>query len=122
MIPQFLIERYGPKAAKLIVISSALVAILLIGLAIYLVGRGDGKAREVVKSQQRTIETQQKVGTANENAAGKRVDDTLKGELQKKEISDAVANATSPDDARRRRGCVILRQQGRDTASIPACR
>lgn len=56
------------------------------------------------------------------NIADERVEDAVKAEKQQREIEDAVANSTGPDDVRARRGCVILRQQGRDTAAIPACR
>lgn len=122
MIPDFLVTRFGPTGAKLVFFGgiALLVIAALVGFIAY--ERHVGATGEVVKEQARTIETQKKVGVANENAAGKRIDDTLKGEAQKKEITDAELKATSPDDARRRRGCVILRQQGRDISAIPACR
>lgn len=58
---------------------------------------------------------------ANEKASDTRVEDAVRAERQQREIEDAVANSTGPDDVRARRGCVILRQQGRDTSRIPAC-
>lgn len=81
---------------------------------------GGGRERE--KQAGRTIKQQQKVGQANENAAGARVTDAVRIEREKQELDDAIANSTDADDARRRAGCVILRQQGRDTSAIPACR
>lgn len=91
-------------------------------LLAYCTGRSDGKKNEVISQQKREIEVQQKVGTANENSASKRLDDITKLQQQQREIEDAVRNASSPDDMRAKRGCVILRQQGQDTSAIPACR
>ncbi len=58
----------------------------------------------------------------NANIADVRTEDAVRAEKQQREIEDAVANSTGPDDVRARRGCVILRQQGRDTSQLPACR
>lgn len=55
------------------------------------------------------------------NVSDMRVEDAVRAEKQQQEIEDAVANSTGPDDLRARRGCVILRQQGRDTSKIAAC-
>lgn len=81
-----------------------------------------GGSSEVVKQQDRTIQTQIKVNTANENSSAIRVEDTVKLDQQKQELQNAIDNASNDDDARRKSGCVVLRQQGRDTATIPACR
>jgi hypothetical protein len=97
----------------------AIGAALVVALLLAYCAGGSGE-RE--KQDQRTIKIERKVGDANENAAAARVEDTTKIQEQSREISDAVQNATSGDDARRRSGCVVLRQQGRDTTKIPACR
>jgi negative regulator of sigma E activity len=122
MIPQFLIARFGPKLAALIFYGGlALIAVAIVGV-VYFTGRHDGKSGEVVKEQARTIDTIQKVGDANTNASAARVDDTRRQDQQKQELNDALKNASGGDDARRRTGCAILRQQGRDVSAIPACR
>lgn len=72
-----------------------------------------GGAGEREDQLQEQIETQKKVGKADTKAGETRVEDAVRTEQQKEELSDAVENATSPDDLRRRRGCAILRQQGR---------
>lgn len=122
MIPQFLIARFGSTGAKLVFFGTIVAVLLLVVGGIYLAGHSAGKSGKVVKEQARMIDMIQKVGVANDNAAAARVDDAKRQDQQKQELNDALKNATGDDDARRRAGCVILRQQGRDTASIPACR
>lgn len=122
MIPTFLIQKFGPLASKLIFFGGiALLAGALL-LLTYCTGRSDGKTSEVVKQQEREIQVQQNLGNANENASTARVKDAVKAEQQKKELNDAIKDTNSPDRARALRGCIILRQQGRDTINIPACR
>lgn len=122
MIPAFLIQKFGPLASKLIFFGGiALLAGALL-LLTYCTGRSDGKTSEVVKQQEREIQVQQNLGNANENASTARVKDAVKAEQQKKELNDAIKDTNSPDRARALRGCIILRQQGRDTINIPACR
>jgi hypothetical protein len=122
VIPQFLIARFGPKLAGLIFCGSLALIVLAIVGTIYAFGRHDGKSGEVVKEQARTIDTIQKVGDANTNASAARVENTRRQDQQKQELNDALKNASGGDDARRRTGCAILRQQGRDVSAIPACR
>lgn len=113
-----LLAKLGSFAQKYkFAIMSAILLVVILSLAYC----GGGKG-EVNKQQARTIEMQEKVGEANDNAAEQRVEDAVQAETQKKELNDAVNKATSGDDARRRAGCVILRQQGRDTTKIAACR
>ena len=101
----------------------ALVAVVLAFLLLaYCSGRKDGKTGEVVEAQEREIEVQEQVGDANTNAADQRVADTVKAAQQEKELNDAITATESPDRARALRGCVIMRQQGRDTSRIPACK
>lgn len=121
MIPQYLVTRFGPKLAGLIFYGGlVLIAVAIVGV-VYFTGRHDGKSGEVVKEQGRTIEVLNQVGAANENASAARVEDASRQAQQKQELNDAIKTATSPDDLRRRRGCAIMRQQGRDTSRLPEC-
>lgn len=99
----------------------ALGVLAIVGLT-YCTGRHDGKTGEVAKEQARTIQVQKDVGAANENAATARVADATKAEQQKRELQDALNITSDPDKQRALRGCIIMRQQGRDTKDIPACR
>lgn len=100
---------------------AALVAAVL-GLA-YCEGHKAGKSGEVAQEQKRTIQTQQEVGKANENAAGARVADATKAVQQEKELKDALAATNDPNRQRVLRGCIIMRQQGRSDKDLPArCR
>lgn len=103
-------------------LAAGVVIIGVLLLLSYCTGRTDGKNSEIIGQQKEQIELQEKVGEANEKAAGSRVNDATKLQQQQQEIEDAVRNAKGPDDVRAQRGCVILRQQGRDTTQIPACR
>ena len=100
-----------------------IVALVIAILALtYCQGKSAGKSGEVVKQQKHEIETKKEEMGAAENAAIFRVEDARKLDQQERELRDAVKDAKSDDDARARRGCAILRQQGRDTKNIPACR
>lgn len=103
----------------------AIAAGLLFGVMLtlaYCNGRSAGRQGEVVKQQGREIETQRDLGRANENAADARVKDATTAAQQEKELTDALNATKDPDRQRALRGCAILRQQGRDTTNIPACR
>ena len=113
-IPPFL-AKYG------IYLAIAALAVGILGLA-YCKGESAGKSGQVVQEQKATIQTQKEVGNANENAAAARVADTQKSDQQKKELDNALQSSNDPNSARVERGCVILRQQHRDTKNIPACR
>lgn len=121
MIPTALIERFGPAGAKAVFFGGIAALVALALLLSYCTGRGDGKRVEVVKQQERTIEVLEDVGEANEAAAGTRVADATRIALDQKELEDALKATTDPDTRRVLRGCIIMRQQGRDTAGIPAC-
>lgn len=121
MIPAALIERYGPQGAKVVFFGGIALLVGLALLVAYCTGRGDGKRVEVVKQQERTIEVLEDVGAANETAAGTRVADTKRIALNEKELADALKAETDPDTRRALRGCIIMRQQGRDTTGVPAC-
>jgi hypothetical protein len=115
MIPAALLKKYGPYAAI------ALVAIGILSLT-YCEGKKSGKTGEVIQQQEREIETQEKLGEANVGAADRRVEDAKKAVEQEKELIDALKTTQDPARQRVLRGCIILRQQGRDTSSISACR
>lgn len=121
MIPSFLVARYGPEAARVVFFGGIVVAALLIGLTIYMLGRSDGKTGERVKRQEAQIELQADIQRADQKAADTRVSDAVRLEQQRKELDDAFTAIGSPDARRARRGCIILRQQGRDTTGIPGC-
>lgn len=122
MIPAFLVEKFGPVASKIIFFGGIVAFVAALLLLSYCSGGSDGKTGEVVKQQEREIQVQQDLGKANENASTARVQDAVKAEQQKKELNDAIKDTNSPDRARALRGCIILRQQGRDTFNLPQCR
>jgi hypothetical protein len=100
----------------------ALVVAAVLGLA-YCEGHKAGKSGEVVQEQQRTIQTQQETGSANENASAARVTDATKAVQQERELKDALNATSDPSRQRVLRGCLIMRQQGRSEKNLPpACR
>jgi len=102
-------------------IGGAVLIVALLSLA-FCQGKQSGKSGEVVKQQGREIVVQQEQGAAHENSATFRIEDARTLDQQQKELADAVKDAKGSDDARRRRGCAIMRQQGRDTKNLPECR
>lgn len=115
--PPFL-AKFGAKYGIYAAIVAVVVAVL--GLT-YCQGQKSGKSGEVVKQQKREITVTREVGAANENAAGARVADTGRIALQERELKDALNATKDPNRQRVLRGCLIMRQQGRDTQNIPAC-
>ena len=114
MIPIALLRKYGPFAAI------ALAMIVILSLT-YCEGRKSGKSGEVIEQQQRELDTQEKLGEANTSAADRRVQDSVEAVKQEKELNDAIKATSDPDRQRALRGCVIMRQQGRDTSGIASC-
>lgn len=104
-LPPFL-QKYG------IYLAIVAVVIAVLGLT-YCQGQKAGRSGEVVKQQERTIQVQQEVGSANENAADARVSDATKAAQQEKELKDALAATNDPNRQRLLRGCLIIKQQGR---------
>lgn len=105
-----------------IYLAIAAVVVAVLGLT-YCQGQKAGKSGEVVKQQERTIQVQQEVGSANENAADARVSDATKAAQQEKELKDALAATNDPNRQRVLRGCLIMRQQGQRDEDLPArCR
>jgi len=97
---------------------------LLVGLVLllaYCQGRDDGKTGEVAKQQKATIQLEQDASKADAAAADQRVKDAVTITEQKKELDDAIEAGEDPATLRVRRGCLIMRQQGRDTSAIAAC-
>lgn len=91
-------------------------------LLVYCEGQSAGRQSEIVEQQNREIEVQRDLNRANENAAGLRVEQASSAARQEKELTDALKATDDPDRRRVLRGCIIMRQQGRDTSNIPACR
>lgn len=119
MIPTFLITRFGPTAAKAIVYGGiALMLTIAIGLFIWH-ERSIGAAGVIAKDQAATIQVQDQNAKAQDNAAAARVDATKREAQQQQELDNAIDNSQSPDDRRRARGCVVLKQQGVDTSRLP---
>lgn len=97
---------------------------LLLGVILllaYCQGRDDGKQGEEIKRLEREASTQKNINAADNKAADARVLDATRSAQQRKELHDALEAIADPDSKRALRGCVILRQQGRDTSRIPAC-
>ena len=118
MIPQAkIVAFFAQHTMKL---AAALLIVVLLSL-VYCTGRKDGKSGEVIEQQEREIETQAELGKANDGAAETRVEDAVEAVKQEKELNDAIKATQNPDRQRALRGCVIMRQQGRDTSGIPAC-
>ena len=97
---------------------AVLLGLILLVVA-YCSGRSDGKQviedrlqaeREAVLADQRVAE--RKAEQAREIAAQKAV-------TEKKDLDNAVLDTRGLD--RTVRGCIILRQQGRDVSNLPAC-
>lgn len=104
-----------------IYVGVAIAASLILMLA-YCQGKGAGEQEEINDQLEREVEFQGEINDANEGAASVRVEDRLTIEQQRRELQDAIEQGEDPDTVRARRGCIILRQQGRDTSSIAACR
>ena len=117
MNPAILIflKRWWPALAGAVLLAA------LLSLT-YCKGQEAGKSSEVIKQQSREIETQKDLTKANEKAADQRMSDAQTAAKQQKELTDALQATTDPDRQRALRGCIILRQQGRDVSNIPACR
>lgn len=121
MIPTFLVTRFGAAGAKAVFFGGIALALLLVALGIYLLGRSDGKTGEQLGAAKREIVVQGQVKQADSNASAARVEDTVHIQQQRDELHDILQATQDPDRQRALRGCVILRQQGRDTSRIPGC-
>lgn len=106
------VDAYRP-----VLIGAGVVLLVIALLALAYCSGGSG-ARHA--DDQETIQLQTHVIAADGNAADARVSDTVRIQNQQREIEDAVQNTSSVDDARRARGCIILRQQNRAAAAAAA--
>ena len=109
-------QKYG------IYVAVAGLVILILSVT-YCTGSKAGKQSEINDQLGRTIETQKKVTDANEDSAAGRVKDRVTIEQQQKELDDAISQSYEDSiTLRQRRGCLIMRQQGRDTSNLASCR
>lgn len=121
MIHKFFLDRFGPTGTKVLFWAAIVFVVLAIGLGLYLTGRSDGKQGEVVGQLEREVKVQGQVGQANEGSANRQAQDEVRTALNQKELQDALEASTDPDRRRALRGCVVMRQQGRDTSHLAAC-
>lgn len=105
---------------RLPIIIGALAAVLM--TLAYCQGQSAGKAGEKLEQAEAAAKIDATADKADAKAADARVDSAREAAAQAKELEDATRDAESPDDARRRRGCAIMRQQGFDTTQIASCR
>jgi hypothetical protein len=113
-----LVARLGSIARK---VWPYVAIVAAIGLAL-LVAYCSGGTGEKNKQLEREVEVQQDIGAANTNASTARVEDAVRTTQEERELDAALKAVVGPDERRALRGCVILRQQGRDTSAIAACR
>jgi Flp pilus assembly protein TadB len=118
---EWLRRKLGASTGELLFWLFAILAVALVLSLAYCAGQSNGKSGSVIQQQAQEIEQQREVQQANNQAADQRVKDAVKAEQQTKELQDALKATDDPDKQRALRGCVILRQQGRDTSAIPAC-
>jgi hypothetical protein len=110
-------------AHKLPILLGALSLLLAAGIALYIMGRGDGRAKADAERAVANVEAMKTNETANANAAEDRVADAEQVLELKEELTDAVAEIPDdvPDAVAVALGCQRLRTQGTDTSAIPAC-
>ena len=114
-----------PSLAKFFAKYGVYVGIVLVGMLIlslaFCQGKQAGRSSEVIKQQERELDFKAAEGDATTKASDVRVEDVVRVAMQTKELTDALK--AEPDTDRRRvlRGCIIMRQQGRDTSVIPQC-
>lgn len=111
-MPPFL-AKYG------IYLALAAIILAVLGLT-YCTGQKAGKSGEVIDQQERTIEIQQEIGAANDNAASTRVTDATRSIQQERELKNALDATNDPTRQRVLRGCLIMQQQGRSAKDLPA--
>lgn len=112
-MPPFL-AKYG------IYIGIAFAAVLILSLA-FCQGKRAGEQGEVIDQQERELDFKAAEGGAKTAASDKRVTDEVRVAMELKELTDALETETDPYARRVLRGCIVMRQQGRDTGVIPGC-
>lgn len=100
---------------------AALLVVLVLALT-YCSGKNAGESEADLAREKANVEALATASAAAEKAAEERGIADAIADAQRKELDDAKRDCTSVDDCRVRRGCIVLRQQGKDLASIPACR
>lgn len=101
-------------------IGIAVVGMLILTLA-FCQGKQSGKQGEVINQQERELDFKAAEGDAKTAASDKRVTDEVRVAMELKELTDALETETDPYARRVLRGCIVMRQQGRDTGVIPGC-
>lgn len=101
-------------------IGIAVVGMLILTLA-FCQGKQSGKQGEVINQQERELDFNAAEKGAAVTASDKRVSDVVRVAMEAKELQDALETETDPYARRVLRGCIVLRQQGRDTSGIPGC-
>lgn len=96
------------------------VAIVILSLA-FCEGKKSGRAGEVIDQQERELDFKAAEGDAQTEASKTRVEDVVRVAMEAKELTDALEAETDPYKRRVLRGCIVMRQQGRDTSSVPQC-
>ncbi len=99
-------------------------AVLLVTLALalaYCSGKDAGRSEADLAREKANVEALATASASAEKAADERAADAATTAAQKKELEDAKWLCVGNEDCRNMRGCIILRQQGRDLAGIPAC-
>lgn len=102
-------------------VGAILLLLITIAAGIRACTRDDAE-RERAEANVEAITT---ASAAAEAAGAERQSDAAIVRTQQEELNDAeklcALDGEDSDDCRLRRGCIILRQQGTDTARIPAC-
>lgn len=106
-----------PKLPSWAIPAAIGVFVILAALTVAYCAGGKGEKLDRARD---TIETQKDIGTANEKAGDLRVEDKARIVREQQELTNAIEDAQGPDDLRRRRGCVILRQQLGPDGRLPA--
>ena len=100
----------------------ALVVVIGLVAGLCVLSRCNGEQGAVISQQRADAKTNVEVKRADTTASEQRVVDEVKLVKQEEELNDAIEATEDADRTRALRGCVILRQQGRDTSRIPGCR
>lgn len=109
------------KSKWALVGGAALLFAAILALA-YCSGRTAGTNAADLAREKANVEALATASAAAEAAAEERGSDAASIAEQRKELSDAKWTCTGADDCRNMRGCIILRQQGKDLSGIAACR
>lgn len=119
MIPPKL-AAFGAKYG--IYIGIALLAMVILILT-YCQGRDAGRTAVEAEMAIASVEAMQTDAEAQANASAARADDAAKVNELREELANVVQDIpdTVPDPVAVASGCDILRRQGKDTATIPAC-